>query len=232
MQGTQLFCLTMPIGFLLLLPLSFMHGNFYYDFPELFFLSALLLASAKGQYAYWIIFFPLAVLNKESNIIVPLLYMPIMITHANTWSKRTYIIISIIISLAVYFSIKYHFSDNLGGATIWQLQKNIEFWLTPSSYLLWHDFYAPLILFPRGINVLFMTLLASLFLFDWKNKPAIIKNLFFVSLLINIPLWLAFCHNDEMRNLSFVFLPALLVSAHSLHKLLGEEQITGSLTRF
>jgi hypothetical protein len=221
-QGTQLFVLTMPILFLLMLPMSFMHGNFFYDFPELFFLCGLLLATAKGHYKWWIILLPMAILNKESNILVPLLYLPIMITNANTWHKKTNILFSIAISLAAYFYIKSEFSWNSGGTVDWQLWQNTEFWLTPKNYFLWHDFYVPMIQFPRGINILFMALLASLFMYEWQKKPQQIKNLLIISLLINIPLWLMFCYTDEMRNLSFTFLPAFLVASHSLRQLLDK----------
>jgi len=71
-----------PALFILLLPLSFMHGNYYYDFAELLFLSLLLLTAIKGYYAWWLLLLPLAVLNKESNILVPFLYAAIIIGNS------------------------------------------------------------------------------------------------------------------------------------------------------
>ena len=72
-SGDSFLQVVSPLLFGILLPLSFLHGNFYYDFVELFFLSALLLTAIRGDYWYWLILLPLAVLNKESNILVPVL---------------------------------------------------------------------------------------------------------------------------------------------------------------
>jgi hypothetical protein len=219
-QGTQLFVLTMPILFLLLLPMSFIHGDFFYDFPELFFLCGLLLAAAKSHYKWWVILLPLATLNKESNVLVPLLYLPMVVSNANSWRKKTSIIFSVVVSLAAYCYVKFIFSGNPGGTAVWQLGNNVEFWLTPGNYFLWHDFYAPMIQFPRGINILYIALLASLIGYGWKESPQEIRKLLIMALLINIPLWLVFCHYDEMRNLSFIFLPLYLFAAQSLKVLL------------
>jgi hypothetical protein len=214
--------LTAPIMFLLMLPMSFMHGNFFYDFPELFFLGGLLLAAIKGHYYWWVILLPIAVLNKESNILVPLLYFPIIYYASTDWRKTLNIALAILLSAAAYLYIQTAFSDNPGATTIWQLWKNIDFWSTPRNYFLWNDFYAPVIPFPRGLNIFFISVLFLLVSVSWKNLPKQVKGLFVVSLVINTPLWLLYCHNDEMRNLSFTFIPLFLVITFSLSKLLQE----------
>ena len=205
-----------PILFLLLLPLSFLHGNFYYVFVELFFLSALLLAAAYGRFFWWLILLPIAVFNKESNILVPLLYAIFIFTHCKHWGTRITVLTSIALSAMVYSSIKLKFEQNAGGTVIWQLGQNIEFWLNPKNYFLWHDFYAPLIPFPRGLNFLFLMVLFSLIFKNWKTKPMNLKALLATAVAINIPLVLFFCHMDEMRNLSFLFIPIHLLIAHTL----------------
>jgi hypothetical protein len=85
--------------------------------------------------------------------------------------------------------------------------------------VLWHDFYAPMIPFPRGANVLLAAVVISLFALAWHHIQRQVKQLFFMALAINLPLWLAFCYTDEMRNLSFVFLPAFLMASHALPRL-------------
>jgi hypothetical protein len=205
-----------PVLFILLLPLSFMHGNYYYDFVEILLLSLLLLTAIKGYYAWWMLLLPLAVLNKESNILVPVLYAAVMIGNCSRWRSRIYIAIGFIVSVAVYIFIKHKFSQNPGGGVMWQFGKNIGFWLNPESYLLWHDFYAPMILFPRGFNIILLAVLAGLLFWQWGNKPLFTKRLFIVAMLINIPLFLLFCWQDEMRNLSFLYLPVYLLIVHTL----------------
>jgi hypothetical protein len=205
-----------PVLFILLLPLSFMHGSYYYDFVELLFLSLLLLTAIKGYYAWWLLFLPLAVLNKESNILVPFLYVVIMVGNSSKWRSRLFIVFSFILSMGIYYFIKHKYSLNPGGTVMWQLRKNIDFWLNPETYFLWHDFYAPMILFPRGLNIILLAVLASLLFWQWGEKPLFAKRLFVVAMLINIPLFILFCWQDEMRNLSFLFLPVYLLIVNTL----------------
>lgn len=210
---------TAPVIFLLGLPTSFLHGNFFYDFIELFFLSTLLLALIKENLFSWIFLLPLAVLNKESNILIPILYLPLVFHQARNLLSRSILALSTALSATIYFYIKTHFSENAGGVAIWQLWDNIKFWATPKNYFLWQDIYIPMIPFPRGGNVLLLGLIASLMSISWKHAPKQIKQLLITAFLINTPLWLLFCHNDEMRNLSFTFIPMFLMATHALNQL-------------
>jgi hypothetical protein len=207
-----------PVLFILLIPLTFVSGNYYYDSVELLFLSLLLLTAIKGYYAWWLLLLPMAVLNKESNILVPFLYAAIIIGNSSKWRNRIFIAIGMAVSLGVYFFIKSKYSQNLGGTVIWQLRDNIDYWLTPKSYLLWHDFYAPMIPFPRGLNIILLVVLAKLLFWRWGEKPLFTKRLFVLAALINLPLFILFSWHDEIRNLSFLFLPVYLLSVHTLLK--------------
>ncbi len=223
--GNSILAVAAPIMFLLLLPLSFLHGNFFYDFPELFFLSGLLLTALKGRYYWWILLLPLAVSNKESNILVPLLYLPVLYAgFRNTNGRgRAGLALSLAIagalSAALYLYIKSGFVGNPGQTTIWQLQENLAFWTTLQNYFLWHDFYAPLIPFPRGLNLLFVAVLLLLVSISWRSLIRPIQWLFLTSIAISVPLWLFYCHTDEMRNLSFTFIPLFLLCTASLQKI-------------
>ncbi len=218
-----------PILFMTLLPLSFVTGNFYYDFPELFFLSILLLTAVKGWYGAWIILLPLAVFNKESNLLVPLLYISVIVGSLGTWRNRIYLGLSIALSAIIYIYIKMLYVDNPGGTVIFRLSQNVDFWLNPKNYFLWQDFFAPLIPFPRGMNIIWIALIISTILVAWRKKPIVIKWLFVTSLVVNVPLFILFCHADEMRNLSFVFIPLFLLVSHSLQYLfLSNEKIAVS----
>ena len=95
-----------PALFIVLLPLSFMHGSYYYDFVELFFLSLLLLTAIKGWYVWWLLLLPLAVLNKESNILVPFLYSVIWIGNISKWRSRIFISKFSSACIAFVFSMK------------------------------------------------------------------------------------------------------------------------------
>lgn len=217
--------ITAPILFLLLLPLSFLHGNFYYDFPELFFLGGLLLTALKGHYYAWIPLLPLAVLNKESNILVPLLYFPVIYSCFRNAEAHRKAGIALSLALAgaisvfLYLYVKSGFVGNPGQTTIWQLQENLTFWSNPQNYFLWHDFYAPLIPFPRGLNLFFMAILLLMVSISWRDLTRSMQWLFLTSLAISTPLWLFYCYTDEMRNLSFIFIPLFLICTVSMQKI-------------
>jgi len=201
---------TAPIMFLLMLPLSFVRANFLYDFTELFFLSALLLSAIKGNYYLWILLLPLAVFNKESNILVPILYSPVIFYSGVAKRKSIVLALAVVLSLITYFCLKEIFFSNPGEDVVWQLRENIDYWSNLRNYLLWHDIYAPLIPFPRGLNVFFTLTLLILISVSWRHMTKQIKGLLAVSFVVSIPLWLLFCARDEMRNLSFIFLPLFL----------------------
>jgi hypothetical protein len=220
-SGDSFLQVVSPLLFGILLPISFLHGNFYYDFVELFFLSALLLTAIRGDYWYWLILLPLAVLNKESNILVPVLYVIVLMEKCVKRRDQVFIFLATIIAGCVFFYLKQKYALNPGGSMIWQLPKNVSFLLNPKNYFLWHDFYLPLIPFPRGVNLFWLALLSYLVFFDWINKPRLLKLIFLTALIVNLPLWLAFCQQDEMRNLSFVFLPLYLLASHSLVKIMS-----------
>lgn len=205
-----------PAIFVLLIPLFFKHGNFSYDFIELFFLSALLLAALRGHYAWWLLLLPLAALNKESNILVPLLYLPAVLVTGRSWRSRLWIALGWIFSLVIYQIIKHKFANNPGDTVAWQLGDKLLFLINPKNYFLWHDFFAPMIPFPRGFNILSILVFSGLVFSGWKTKPALDKSLFYAGLAINIPLFLLFTQTDEIRNLSFLFLPIYLLSRHTL----------------
>lgn len=218
-----------PILFMTVLPLSFVNGNFYYDFPELFFLGILLLTAVKGWYGAWVILLPLAVFNKESNILVPLLYISVIVGSLGTWRNRIYLGLSIALSAIIYIYIKMLFADNPGSTVFFQLSRNIDFWLNPKNYFLWEDFFAPLIPFPRGMNIIWIALIISTILVAWRKKPSVIRWLFVTSLAVTLPLFILFSATDEVRNLSFVFIPLFLLVSHSLQYLfLSSEKIANS----
>lgn len=210
-----------PIFFSLLLPLSFLHGNFYYDFMELLFLSALLLTALKRNYGYWLLLLPLAVLNKESNILTPLLYFAILFERCIKPIERLCVMLAIGLSGLVFAYIKQRYLMNTGGTAYWQLFKNIAFILTPKNYLLWDDMYIPLIPFPRGLNLLWLSLVAYLTFSDFTKKSSTLKVTLLIAFAVNVPLWLAFCEQDEMRNLSFLFFPLFLLTSQTWAKILA-----------
>ena len=175
----------------------------------------LLLTAIKGQYAWWLFFLPLAVLNKETDILILLLYSSIIISTCKNWSSRLFVALGFMFSIAIYLYIRQKFSLNHGQ--IWlQLDTKIPYLTTPKNYFLWWDFYAPMIPFPSGFNIIWLLVLTRLLFWQWSKKPILVKTLFYVALSIIIPLFILFCKTDEIRNLSFLFVPIYLLSIRTL----------------
>lgn len=206
----------LPIGFALLLPLTFMHGGFFYDFSELFFFAALMLAAAKAKYQAWLLLLPLAVFNKETAILAPILFAPILFLNCRNISQRIIVILSIALAASLFWLIRQEFSANPGGDTLWELPHNLIFLSQPSNYFLWADLYAPLIPVPRGFSLLFIGALIVLISPIWRDLPKVLKQLFWVALIVDLPLLILFGYRDEIRNLSMLFIPIYLAVAYAL----------------
>jgi hypothetical protein len=215
-QPTNTLAPFLPALFVLLFPISFDIGGYYYDFVGLFFLCLLLLTALRRNYSLWMLLLPLAVLNKESNILVPMLYAPVLLSYCDKWRWRVFLIIGFFASLAIFFFVREQYSQNTGTPVDWQLWPNIHFLLTLKNYFLWDDLFAPMIPFPRGFNLLLVAVLASLVFWQWRQNPGYARGLLAVGLLVNIPLFIMFGTLDEMRNLSFLFIPIYLLAARSL----------------
>jgi hypothetical protein len=210
----------LPVGFALLLPLSFLHGSFMYDFLELFFFAALLLAASRANYPWWLVLLPLAVLNKETAILAPLIYAPLLWSNCRRLAQRLVVLGSFVTAGAVFVLVMQSFQTNPGGSTQWHLAGNLAFWARPGNYLLWSDLYAPLIPVPRGLNAFWLTTFGALVFIGWKRQPLILRRLYMAAAIVNMPLFLLFTYRDEMRNLSMLFIPGYLLVAHAL---LGQE---------
>src|SRR4051812_4264617 len=198
-----------PAFFALLLPLSFMHGGFYYDFVELLFLAALWCALAYDAAWLWVLLLPLAVANKETAILAPIFLAPLI--HQRL---RSIVIVCVasLLALAAFFYVRTTFASNPGSGVMFQLQDNLSFWSHPTSYFLWHDFIAPLVPFPRGVNILAIAAIGTLIALGWKQAPTRVRYTFVLSAILSIPLWMFFGYRDEIRNLSLMFMPAYLLA--------------------
>lgn len=206
----------LPVGFALMLPLTFMHGGFLYDFSELLFLAALLLTAAKGEYRPWIILLPLAVFNKETAILAPALLVPLLWANCRSGWQRFAVVAGVILAGAMFWGLGQEYAANSGGDTEWHLPGNLDFWGHPGNYFLWADFYAPMIPMPRSLNVLLIAAFAWLLFTGWRTRPAVLRQLFWLALMVNLPLFIFFSYRDEVRNLSLLFIPVYLLAAHAL----------------
>jgi hypothetical protein len=206
--GSKLFADYAPAVALLLLPLTFLRGGYFYDFPELAFLFGATLFAARGRVAAFALVYPLAILNKESDILLILTWLAFA-TSTRPWrSLRIAAGTQLAIGVAVVVALRIAFRDAGGGATQAWFPMNLLFFLSPEWYAKFFTPFAPLIPIPRGINLFSLALLAFLTAWRWSEKPAALRRLLLWNAVPTLPLYLLFGFLDEIRALSLLF-PAI-----------------------
>jgi hypothetical protein len=164
----------------------------------------------------------LVILNKESSLVLPVLLAPIFLRDG----RRKALSLFAVMMLAggvVFWLVRSHYSDNPGQGVDFQLWLNMEFYSSPRSWLFFMAIYAPLLPFPRGFNVIWVLFVAAMLFFGWREKPVILKQMFWVACAVNLPLFVLFGFKDEMRNLSLVFPAMYLLSTDTMMRLYASE---------
>lgn len=201
----RLFADVLPAAGLLFLPLTFMHGGFIYDPFELFFASlALVFFLARGWIGFYGVFF-LAVLNKESNILIGLwLLAPFFRDRSWRWLLRHGAIASGV-ALPAFLLPRWLFRANPGDQATFLLWRHLEYLTDPGSWLrVTFEPFATGIAVPRGLHLFNLVLLGAILWVARRRAPREILLVFLVTTIAILPLFLLFGWKDELR----VFGPA------------------------
>lgn len=214
--ATPLFADYAPAVALLLLPLTFLRGGYFYDFPELMFLFACSLCAATGRTLPYYALFVLAILNKESNALIVTIFTAFTASRLPRRQWLTHAACQLAIGAALVIALRFVFRDAGGGATQPWFPLNVLFFLSPEWYAKFFAPYAPLIPVPRGINLISLALVAFAVLWHWPARPPELRRLFLLSAGVTFPLYLLFGFLDEIRALSLVFPAIYLLACHTL----------------
>jgi len=200
-----------PLVFILLLPLTFLHGGFLYDFPELLLLSLSFLYILRDQKIALCIVMFLAVLNKESNVLIPLFYLAYEYRGMPNRAELGRFFIMTAVSMVGYI-LGQHLTRNADGVVVMNhLTANLQFIGSGGSWFLWFRAYGGLVPFPRKYNILMLGLMFFVVVSVWKSTQLGLRRVFALTFCINLCLVLAFGNADEMRNWSLVFVPLYLL---------------------
>jgi hypothetical protein len=192
----------------LLLPLTFLRGGYMYDFAELLLMGLATLFLARGR---WWLFYPvlvLAILNKESNVLLVLFFAAFAWDRMPRRALFLHLGAQTLLGVGLVVALRQIYAGAPGLTMQFNLWRNLAFLLKPSSYFMFVDVYAPMIPAPRGFNLLTLALLAFLVGWRWREKPVALRRLLVLTAIFNLPLFLFGGYTDELRNLSFVF-PAI-----------------------
>ena len=225
-SSSRLVCDGSPIIFALALPLSFRAvGGFIYDFSELFLVSLYLWLVLRNRRMWALALLPLAVLNKETAILWPLLillpYTFVMNREKALRDTALHITLCGVVLIGLYWFLR----DVEGShADFLQLVSNAGFWLNPRTYLLGLSTGLPLIPFPRPQHVIFLPFLLILFFAYWSEKPQWLRLATTIGFAIVLPLVILFCFKDEYRNFSLLFPVLFLNSVHTMHSYFSKSE--------
>jgi len=196
-----------PVLAMLLYPMSFMRGGYIYDAPALFLSSACLLAFLRRQWWWFYVLFALAVLNKESEIVLPVWFLATYLDDRDRRSLAGRGLFSAAIGLAVIIVVRTAFAGHTGPPYEVNLRQNLEFLADPGSYALVFDLHAAALPVPLGLNLINLAILSSVLLSTFGRLPAVATRAFVLTAAAMVPLWLLFGYQDELRVFTAAFAP-------------------------
>lgn len=193
----------------LIFPVLQTEGGYFYDIPELMFMALAVALAIKGRWLLLAIVTVLATFNKESFLLFAITLFPFL---RKRYDLRASILIEgllLAIAAAVNLAVKWYFADNPGEVVESQLVSHLLWLLHPGSYFEFEVNYG--VPTPKGFNIIHILIVALLARRAWKHfQPAFRKHVY-IALAINIPLFLAFCYQGELRNLSMLFIGLLMM---------------------
>jgi hypothetical protein len=202
-----------PIFALAGIPILFKYYSYIYDFPTLFLFSLGLWLIIKKKWSYFYPVFLLGCINKETTILLSLVFLIYFFKNKMSKTKLLQHISSqFLIFAAVKSILLIAFQNNPGQFVVmgfWMLARNIN--KVASLYTL-----------PTFVSYL---VLSILIIYRWQKKPIFLKQ----GLYILIPLLsfaMFFGYIDELRGYYEVYPVVFLLIVHSLSEVLGLRVMT------
>ena len=192
-----------PSVFILAFPYIQTVGGYFYDSVELAFFCCAILFSANGRLIPLATMAALATLNKETFIfIIPTLY-PFLREKLSKTKTIINLILLVIICGSVNTYLKFIFQENGGGFVEFHLWENLKTYIMPSSYFRYETTYG--LPSPSQASIVTLALIFIITARGWQNIAPVWKQHLMIAIIINTPLFLAFCASGELRNLSMTF---------------------------
>lgn len=187
----------------MIFPMLTTEGGYMYDMAELLFMALAVLLAAQGRIFLLALLVGIATFNKESFLLFVLTLYPFI--RARFPLKPTLAIGTLLlgISAAVNVAVKLYFADNPGGFVVNQLPDHIYWLLDPRSYFLFEVNYGAVT--TKGFNVIHLIIVAFIVRSAWRFLSPVLRQHVLIAAAINIPFFIVFCYQGELRNLSMLF---------------------------
>ena len=200
---------------LLAIPAMFQpqYSNYIYDFPTLFLFTLGLLLLKQRNWKFFLILFFIACLNKETIILLTLIFAIHFYKDAEVSRKLYYQLLGaqLILFAAIKILLYILFVNNPGGF--------VEFHLIDRNYLLFNGY---------SLTTFTILLIIILSIFSsWSEKPKFLRDALWIAIpLLILTLFLGFF--DELRDYYEVFPVVVLLISFNIAKILGIELKTKS----
>lgn len=210
-----------PVIALLMLPLSFQKGGYFYDFPQLFLVTLAVLLAAKRKWLTYYFVFALAVLNKQTAALLVL--APLALYYRALPIRRwiAHGFIHVAIAAPLFIIIRMLFAPNGGSMFELHMATNKWYYYRLGTYFASDDIYAPFLFFPVLFNVLAVALVLFFIFYRWAEKPAPVRRLLIVYVCLLTPLLVLGGWRNEVR-VYYLAAPAFYILAlHTAYLLFG-----------
>jgi fluoride ion exporter CrcB/FEX len=187
----------------IIFPLLTTQSGYMYDMVELLFMAQAVLAAVRGRIFLLAGITALATFNKESFFFFVLTLYPFL--REKFSARKTLAIETGLLAVggAVNLLVKFYYAGNPGSMAVEQLAMHLKWLLNPYSYLQFEVNYGAVT--PQGVNLVYWIILGFIVSNAWSHLPKAFKRHGQIALGINIPLFIAFCYQGELRNLSMLF---------------------------
>ena len=198
-----------PILAMLAFPFLQTVGGYFYDFPEIMFFAAAVLFAVRG---HWLALAALslpATLNKESFLVFLVALLPFLLKRFGTVPAVMRLLPSLAIASLVNIALKITYAANPGGAVQIHLGANLGSYLVPANYLAVEGTYG--VPGPAKLSLVFLFLIALVAARSWRRCSTEVRRHLLLAGALNLPLYVAFAAPGELRNLSFLFVAAVIL---------------------
>ena len=146
--GAENLATQLMLGYAAIYPWVFLNGGYFYDFGEQFFACSLVWLALTGRWTTFSALLLLMQCNKETAVLMPFLLAPLL------WSRRSpglaiRLGLLSLACLSILYAIRQHTAHLPGQSGEWNWADNLQFWLTPSNWLMLYQPYGNSLPVPR-----------------------------------------------------------------------------------
>lgn len=205
-----------PAIFVLIMPILQTRGGYFYDYSELLAFSLAVRVALAGRIWALLLLAVPATLNKESYFFFVLTLLPLLLNKLTFQKAIIGQAGSAIVSGATYVVIHELYAHNAGSTAIFQLFQHLVFYANPLNlFLVDRTYGVPLF---KGYSIIVFAWFGILAAYGWSRVPTCISRHLQIAAAINVPLFLLFCAEGEMRNLSMLFVGIVAVMAAAIQR--------------